>query len=72
MPQRTVAMTRTEYRQALRSLSMTPYKVAKYLGVSRRQAHRYASGETGVPGPVAMVLRELVKNGRLNKQEATG
>jgi hypothetical protein len=66
MPHRAPAMTRAEFRQSLRALAMTPYKAAKYLGVSQRQAHRYASGETGVPAPVAMVLRELIKTGRLN------
>jgi hypothetical protein len=68
MGKRDPAMTRLEFRQALRALGMTPYRVARHLGVSIRQAHRYASGETGIPGPVAMVVRELVKSGRLNRQ----
>lgn len=65
MPHRELAMTRTEFRQSLKALAMTPYKAAKYLGVSQRQCHRYASGETGVPAPVALVLRDLVKHGRI-------
>jgi predicted transcriptional regulator len=68
MPHRAPAMTMAEFRQSLRALAMTPYKAAKYLGVSQRQCHRYASGETGVPAPVAMVLRDLVKNGRLSQK----
>jgi hypothetical protein len=65
MAARKPAMTMTEFRQALRSLGMTPYRAAPYLGVSIRQAHRYASGETGVPGPVAKVVRELLKAAKL-------
>ena len=62
MSRRTAAMTRTEFRRYLRELGLSPYKAAKHLGVSIRQCHRYASGETPVPGPVAMVLRAMVKN----------
>jgi predicted transcriptional regulator len=68
MAHRIQAMSRVEFRKALRALGMTPYKAAKYLGVSRRQAHRYASGETGVPGPVAYVVRQLLKADSLNEK----
>ena len=62
MPARETAMSTAEFRKSLRYLGVTPYKIASRLGVSLRQAHRYASGETGVPGPVAMVLRAMVKS----------
>jgi predicted transcriptional regulator len=61
MPRREAAMSKMEFRRSLRELGMTPYRIASKLGVSRRQCHRYASGETTVPGPVAMVLTELLR-----------
>lgn len=66
MAKRNTAMTTSEFRKSLRLLGVTPYRIAARLGVSLRQAHRYASGETGVPGPVAMVLRAMVN--RLNEK----
>ena len=71
MARREPAMTRAEFRQALKFLGKTPYAIAPSLGVSIRQCHRYASGETGVPGPVAMVLRELIRT-RLNAKRPSG
>ena len=61
MPRREAAMTRMEFREALKALGWTPYRAAKPLGVSIRHAHRYASGETPIPGPVANIVRDLVR-----------
>lgn len=57
---------RTEFRQSLKLLGKTPYGIAPSLGVSIRQSHRYASGESPLPKPVAMVLRELVRQHEKN------
>lgn len=50
-------MTREEYRAALDKLSLTQEEVGELLKLSGRNARRYASGETDVPGPVEMHLR---------------
>ncbi len=54
-------MSKTEFRQALKALGTTPHKVAGDIGVSRRQAYRYASGETDIPPAMAILVRMLVK-----------
>jgi plasmid maintenance system antidote protein VapI len=59
MAKREQAMTRMEFRAILKDLGMTPYAVAKHIGVSTRHAHRYANGDTEIPGPVALVMRSL-------------
>jgi len=66
---RASAMSRVEFRAALKLLGKSPYAIASELGVSIRQAHRYQSGETVIPGPVARVLQGLVKAHRLNKEK---
>ncbi len=54
-------MTKTEFRQALKAMGTTPHKVADDIGVSRRQAYRYACGETAIPPAMAILVRMLLK-----------
>jgi transcriptional regulator with XRE-family HTH domain len=54
-------MTPADYRAALAALDITTHEVAQMLGVSDRQAYRYASGESDVPPPVARFLTYLVR-----------
>jgi hypothetical protein len=42
------------------TLSWTHERVAKVLGVGRRTAYRYASGDVQIPEPAARLLRLLV------------
>lgn len=69
MPRREPAMTRMEFRDALKALDWTPYRAAKPLGVSIRHAHRYATGETPIPGPIANIVRELVRKANGKKRD---
>ena len=55
-------MTRTQYRAAIERLGLSIVGAAKVLGVSRRQAQRFASGESPVPEPVAKLLRLMIKH----------
>jgi len=50
-------MTKEEYRAALDKLSLTQEEVGELLSLSGRNARRYASGETDVPGAVEMHVR---------------
>lgn len=50
-------MTREEYRAALAKLSLSQEEVGRLLKISPRNARRYASGETDVPGAVEMHVR---------------
>jgi hypothetical protein len=50
-------MTREEYRAALDKLSLTQEEVGELLLLSGRNARRYATGETEVPGAVEMHVR---------------
>lgn len=60
MPKREAAMTRLEFREALKTLGWSPYAAAKPLGVSIRHAHRYASGDAPIPSPIALRIRDLL------------
>jgi hypothetical protein len=50
-------MTARQYRRAVEELGISVYRSAQVLGVSLRQAQRFAAGETPVPRPVAKLLR---------------
>ena len=54
-------MSKAEFRQALKAMATTPHKIAEDIGVSRRQAYRYACGETDIPPAMAILVRMLVK-----------
>jgi hypothetical protein len=54
-------MSRTEYRNALKTLGMSRLGAGKILGLSKRQAQRVAAGHSKVPKPVAKLVRLMVK-----------
>jgi hypothetical protein len=54
------AMTRTQYRKALRKLGLTQVQAAAWLDVSIRSAHGWANG-TPIPVPVAKLLQLMLK-----------
>jgi hypothetical protein len=54
-------MTSEQYRKAIDKLGFTVVGVAPWLGISRRQAQRLASGECAVPEPVAKLLRLVIR-----------
>lgn len=62
MPKRDQAMTTKQFLAALRMLELTPYAAAEPLGISLRQAHRYAAGAP-VPPTVAKLLRLYLEHG---------
>ena len=53
-------MTSSEFTRSLKLLGLTVEEFGEEFGVSRRTAYRYASGETPVPEPVAMLLQARV------------
>lgn len=53
-------MTAKQYRAALAKLDLSIVGAAPYLGISRRNSQRIASGQTEVPKPVAKLLRIAV------------
>jgi hypothetical protein len=53
-------MSSKEFNEALRELGLSVYASPRTLGVSLRQAQRYAAGEHEVAYPVANHLRWLV------------
>jgi len=57
-------MTGLEYQSALTTLGLTTEQAAKWLGIGRSTAFRYAVD--GAPGPVARCLRVAVAVMALN------
>jgi len=53
-------MSPREYNASRDTLRWTHLRLAHVLGVARRTAYRYASGETSIPEPAARLLRLLV------------
>jgi len=49
-------MTRNQYLEALKRLGLSHQGAGRMLGVSPRQAQRFASGESPIPPPVARLL----------------
>jgi DNA-binding transcriptional regulator YiaG len=56
-------MTAAEFSRLLRQLDLSVYASRVALGVSLRQAQRYAAGETEIPAPVAKLLRMYARHG---------
>ena len=56
-------MNAEEYQAALIVLGLTPYSAARWLGISLRQSHRYASGEQIVSKPVVKLLDAYLVHG---------
>lgn len=56
-------MTTSQYLTALSKLELTPSgkRTADTLGLSLRQCQRIAGGESAVPGPVAKLLRLMIR-----------
>ena len=61
-------MSPEQFNHAIGRLGLSAYAAAPVLGVSLRQSHRYASGETPVPHPLAKLLR-LVLRLRMNVEQ---
>jgi hypothetical protein len=59
-------MTALQYRKACATLGISVYKSGEVVGVTKRQAYRYASGETPVPEIVAKLLRALIRLGTID------
>ena len=62
-------MTRLEFLQSLQSLGLSVERFGVEFGVSRRTAFRYASGETPVREPVAMLIRARLRELQPAQQE---
>jgi hypothetical protein len=56
-------MTAKEYNATLKKLGLTAYGAARYLGVSRRQSLRYASGEQPISRTIELLLRMYLAHG---------
>jgi hypothetical protein len=56
-------MTQRQYLIALKALGLTPAAqlTARTIGLTVRQAQRIAAGESAVPGPVAKLLRLMIR-----------
>lgn len=50
-------MTKDEYNEIVQGLGWSINQSGRELGVSTRQAHRYANGHAPIPEPVARLLR---------------
>lgn len=55
-------MTSAQYRKLLERLGLTIVGAAPVLGISRRQAQRYAEGNA-IPGPVAKLVWLMADRG---------
>ena len=49
-------MTNAQYRKLLKHLDLNAQEAGRVLGVSRRQAQRYATDDA-IPAPVAKLMR---------------
>ena len=56
-------MTAAEFRRAQTHLVVTREELAKRLGISWRTVQRYATNETPIPKPVALLVRIWVASG---------
>jgi hypothetical protein len=56
-------MTPTEYRAIIAHLGLTQVAAGEFLIGNPRTSRRWASGESAVPQPVALLLRLMVKRG---------
>lgn len=54
-------MTNAQYRDLLEHLDLTVTGAGPVLGISPRQAQRYAANDT-IPGPIAKLMRLMVEN----------
>lgn len=61
-------MTGKQYQAALAELGISNYAFAPLVGIALRTAQHYAGDETRIPGPVAALVRLLVKHPRLKAE----
>jgi DNA-binding transcriptional regulator YiaG len=61
-------MTGKQYKAALAELGVSNYAFAPAIGLALRTAQHYAGDETRIPGPVAALLRLLLKHPRLKAE----
>lgn len=54
-------MTNAQYRDLLEHLDLTVTGASPVLGISPRQAQRYAANDA-IPGPIAKLMRLMVEN----------
>ena len=57
------SMTGRQYRAIIAQLGMSQAAAGRYLGISERTTHRYASGDAHVRASDALLLRSLVHHG---------
>lgn len=57
-------MTPTQYRAAIAQLGLSQERAGLWLGVSKRQGRRWASGESPIPKAVEMILNDYIEQGR--------
>jgi hypothetical protein len=68
-------MTSKQFNDALAKLRLSVYASAPVLGISLRQAQRYASGEQNVAAPVAnylMVLVNMIQRWKEQRKKTIG
>jgi hypothetical protein len=61
-------MTRKQYLAAIRRLGLSQVGAGRALGVSERQAQRYAAGDSPIPPPIARLLTLMLAAGPPSKQ----
>lgn len=54
-------MTPAQYRVAIANLGLSQEQSGLWLGLSARQGQRYATGNAEIPGPVAKLLRLVIR-----------
>jgi hypothetical protein len=59
-------MTAFQYQMHCKKLGISVYRSAKVLGISLRQAQRYAKGEREIPKLVGIALRAMVRLGTID------
>lgn len=63
MPVRKHEISARDFRRAVEALGYSVYASTDLLGISLRQAQRYAGGETPVPETVSKLLDMLMRHG---------
>jgi DNA-binding transcriptional regulator YiaG len=61
-------MTGRQYQAALAELGISNYAFAPLIGIALRTAQHYAGDERRIPGPMAALLRLLIKHPRLKAE----
>lgn len=54
-------MTNAQYRNLLETLGLNVVEAGRVLGISPRQAQRYAANDA-IPAPIAKLVRLMVEN----------